>query len=70
MALDEKQFFTYMPPGGNSNYNPVCGKSITIKFGDNTQQAKIHDRCADCGGFGGLDLTRQLFDKLNVSSPV
>ncbi|KAK5946462.1 hypothetical protein PMZ80_000605 [Knufia obscura] len=48
--------------GAQSNGNPYCGKSLTIKNPDNGQtvQATVGDKCMGCTG-GSIDLTNVLF---------
>jgi len=54
VALNDKQF-------GGGYPGPNCFKTITISYGGKTTQAQILDECPGCP-FGGLDLSRGLFD--------
>merc|ERR1712130_670655 len=48
--------------GSQSNGNPFCGKSLTIKNPSTgvTAQATVGDKCMGCTG-GSIDLTNVLF---------
>jgi hypothetical protein len=47
---------------GNSNTNPLCGKSVSITFNGVTETATIVDRCTGCAD-NSLDMTPGLFQK-------
>lgn len=49
--------------GTQSNDNPYCGKTITIKNGDKTATGTVIDKCMGCTGMS-IDLSRHLFDQL------
>ena len=49
--------------GAQSNGNPMCGKSITIKANGKTAQALVHDKCPSCA-LGDVDASEQLFLQL------
>jgi len=40
--------FDSFPNGGNPNNSPLCGKSITVRFANNTVHVKATDRCEAC----------------------
>jgi hypothetical protein len=46
--------------GAQSNGNPMCGKTITIKANGKTIQAKVHDKCPSCA-MGDIDGTEKMF---------
>ncbi|PGH28346.1 hypothetical protein GX50_08915 [[Emmonsia] crescens] len=48
--------------GDLSNTNPLCGKTVTIKFRGKTATATVKDKCMGCKG-GSIDMTRSLFSK-------
>ncbi len=49
--------------GAQSNGNPMCGKTITIKANGKTAQALVHDKCPSCA-LGDVDASEQLFLQL------
>jgi len=49
-----------MNNGGNSNNNPLCGKTITITYNGVTKTAKVVDTCEGCAA-GNIDLSPSLF---------
>lgn len=49
--------------GTQSNGNPFCGKSVTIKLGSKTVQAKVVDKCMGCEG-NSIDLSNAAFEVL------
>ncbi|KAF2399150.1 hypothetical protein EJ06DRAFT_73024 [Trichodelitschia bisporula] len=46
--------------GGNSNNNPLCGKTIEITYNGATHTGTVYDTCQGCAT-GDIDLTPQLF---------
>jgi|SwirhisoilCB2_FD_contig_121_751335_length_1311_multi_8_in_0_out_0_1 hypothetical protein len=46
--------------GAQSNGNPMCGKTITIKANGKTIEAKVHDKCPSCA-MGDIDGTEKMF---------
>ncbi len=46
--------------GAQSNGNPMCGKTITIKANGKTIQAKVHDKCPSCA-LGDIDGSEKMF---------
>lgn len=47
--------------GVQSNGNPMCGKTITVRGPDGkTVQAIVHDKCPGCA-VGDIDGSRKLF---------
>ncbi|KAF9452250.1 hypothetical protein P691DRAFT_805135 [Macrolepiota fuliginosa MF-IS2] len=54
VALNSAQF-------DGPGYKPHCWETITMTYNGKTTQAQITDRCPGCP-FGGLDLSRGLFD--------
>lgn len=53
--------------GPQSNGNPYCGKTVTIKHGGKTSTAKIVDKCMGCNGFS-IDLSDAAFTQLSALS--
>jgi len=51
-----------MANGGNSNNNPLCGKTINISYGGVTATAKVVGTCEGCAP-GNIDLSPSLFQK-------
>jgi expansin (peptidoglycan-binding protein) len=49
--------------GAQSNGNPMCGKTITIKANGRTTTAKVHDKCPVCAP-GDIDASEKLFLEL------
>ena len=50
--------------GTQSNGNPYCGRSVSIKASDgSTVTAKVGDKCMGCDGMS-IDLTDALFKKV------
>lgn len=49
--------------GAQSNGNPYCGKTITVKYGGKTVTAKVVDKCMGCVGYD-IDLSNAAFDGL------
>jgi len=49
-----------MNNGGNSNNNPLCGKTITITYNGITKTGKVVDTCEGCAA-GNIDLSPSLF---------
>ncbi|KAK4151410.1 RlpA-like double-psi beta-barrel-protein domain-containing protein-containing protein [Chaetomidium leptoderma] len=49
--------------GAQSNGNPMCGKSITIKAAGKTIQAMVHDKCPSCA-VGDIDGSEKMFLEL------
>ncbi|KAL2148380.1 hypothetical protein VTH82DRAFT_2300 [Thermothelomyces myriococcoides] len=46
--------------GAQSNGNPLCGKTITVKANGNTAQAVVHDKCPSCS-VNDIDASEHLF---------
>jgi hypothetical protein len=46
--------------GTQSNGNPMCGKTITIKANGKTVQALVHDKCPSCAP-GDIDGSENIF---------
>ncbi|CCU82349.1 Rare lipoprotein A (RlpA)-like double-psi beta-barrel domain-containing [Blumeria hordei DH14] len=57
----------YQFMGAQSNGNPYCGKTVTIKHGGKTSTAKIVDKCMGCNGFS-IDLSDAAFTQLSALS--
>lgn len=57
VALNTAQY------GSTSQVSQYCGKTITITYQGNTQQATIVDSCPTCP-YGGLDMSTSLFSAL------
>ncbi|MCJ1361621.1 hypothetical protein MMC16_000721 [Acarospora aff. strigata] len=53
--------------GEQSNGNPLCGKSVTIKYKGITATAKVADKCPECQG-RSIDLSEVLFKKFAALS--
>jgi len=51
-----------MNNGGNSNNNPLCGKTITISYNGVTSTGTVVDTCEGCDA-GSIDLSPSLFQK-------
>ncbi|KAH7407875.1 hypothetical protein BKA64DRAFT_667612 [Cadophora sp. MPI-SDFR-AT-0126] len=49
--------------GAQSNGNPYCGKTVTIKKGDKTTTATVVDKCMGCKG-NSIDLSNAAFLEL------
>ncbi|KAK4120516.1 hypothetical protein N657DRAFT_625063 [Parathielavia appendiculata] len=49
--------------GAQSNGNPICNKSITIKANGNTIHAIVRDRCMSCA-VGDIDGSEKIFNEL------
>ncbi|KAK7957244.1 uncharacterized protein PG986_006466 [Apiospora aurea] len=54
------KFFTYP---GNTNQDPVCGKTITITYNGKSASAQVWDKCPGCGD-NDIDATPDLFTRL------
>jgi predicted amidohydrolase len=46
--------------GAQSNGNPFCGRSITVKANGNTLTAQVRDKCPSCA-VGDIDGTERMF---------
>jgi len=49
--------------GAQSNGNPMCGKTITIKAAGKIIQALVHDKCPSCAP-GDIDGSEKMFVEL------
>jgi hypothetical protein len=49
--------------GAQSNGNPMCGKTISVRANGKTIQATIHDKCPSCA-IGDIDGTEKMFVEL------
>ncbi|AEO55865.1 hypothetical protein MYCTH_2314413 [Thermothelomyces thermophilus ATCC 42464] len=49
--------------GAQSNGNPMCGKTITVKANGKTAQAVVHDKCPSCAP-NDIDVSEKLFLEL------
>ena len=49
--------------GAQSNGNPMCGKTITVKANGKTVQALVHDKCPGCAA-SDIDGTEKMFKEL------
>ncbi|CAL3967262.1 unnamed protein product [Diplocarpon coronariae] len=49
--------------GTQSNGNPYCGMTVTIKLGSKTVQATVVDKCMGCTG-NSIDLSNAAFEEL------
>ncbi|PVH80606.1 hypothetical protein DL98DRAFT_370557, partial [Cadophora sp. DSE1049] len=49
--------------GAQSNGNPYCGKTVTIKKGSKTTTATVVDKCMGCEG-NSIDLSNAAFLEL------
>ncbi|KAL2171324.1 hypothetical protein VTG60DRAFT_3211 [Thermothelomyces hinnuleus] len=49
--------------GAQSNGNPMCGKTITVKANGKTAQALVHDKCPSCAA-NNIDASEKLFLEL------
>lgn len=49
--------------GSQSNGNPNCGRSITIRANGKTTTAVVRDKCPGCR-FGSIDASEKLFLEL------
>ncbi|KAL2159104.1 hypothetical protein VTH06DRAFT_2863 [Thermothelomyces fergusii] len=49
--------------GAQSNGNPLCGKTITVKANGRTAQARVHDKCPSCD-INDIDASEKLFLEL------
>lgn len=54
---------------GNSNENPLCGKTITIDYQGKTLDVKVADRCFACSE-NDLDATPAVFEKLTGNKDI
>ncbi|KAK8079717.1 barwin-like endoglucanase [Apiospora hydei] len=54
------KFFT---SNGNTNRDPVCGKTITITYNGKSVSAQVWDKCPGCGD-NDIDATPDLFTRL------
>jgi hypothetical protein len=56
-----KDLFNAAKIDGNSNNNPLCGRTITMKGSNGkTAQGTVLDRCEGCNG-GDIDVSRKIF---------
>lgn len=63
VALSYKRFDEFTP-GSNPNENTLCGKKIIVSYEGTSVVAEVVDRCADCEGYGDVDLAPSLFKEL------
>jgi hypothetical protein len=61
VAVSHEMYDTFPGATADSTANPICGKWITIKYGGNTAQAQVVDKCMGCWLKGALDMTPTLF---------
>lgn len=50
--------------GDMDEVSDLCGKTVKIKYGDNSVEAKVTDACPECD-YGSLDLTQAVFKELD-----
>ncbi|KAF4976977.1 hypothetical protein FZEAL_6426, partial [Fusarium zealandicum] len=49
--------------GEESNSNPMCGKTITIKANGKTTQATVRDKCMGCA-VNDIDVSRKVYKEI------
>lgn len=60
---DDVIALSHLLMGTQSNGNPYCGKTVTIKLGSKTIIAKVVDKCMGCE-INAIDLSNHAFNQL------
>lgn len=55
--------------GTQSNGNPFCGKTVTIKYGGKTVRATVQDKCMGCVG-RDIYVSNAAFNALGIAESV